>query len=148
MYSPGLPTAHQPSVLTRLQGLFPNSTNDTITPRPGDLTQHDKAVLPTLPPPVTRAPTIDPKFLKVRILTWNMHDSLPKVFVVWGERVVDLTRSSLAGRDRRIVGESTGVLWTTCAAWCLSLPPARWKSPLSSGCCVSLSASFAYQTTI
>jgi len=124
MYSPGLPTAHQPSVLTRLQGLFPNSTNDTTTPHPADSTQHDKAISSTLSPPVTRAPTIDPKFLKVRILTWNMHDSLPKVFVVLREWVVNLTRSPLAGRDRRIVGESTGVLWTTGAAWRLSLSPA------------------------
>ncbi|KIM39710.1 hypothetical protein M413DRAFT_179987 [Hebeloma cylindrosporum] len=75
-YSPF--AAHQPSVLTRLQGLLPNSANDTTIPRPGDSTQHDKSILP-------RAPTIDPKFLKVRILTWNMHDSLPKVFMACGE---------------------------------------------------------------
>lgn len=74
VHTSGLPKrqpAHQPSVLTRLQGLLPNSANDTTIPRPGDSTQHDKSILP-------RAPTIDPKFLKVRILTWNMHDSLPK----------------------------------------------------------------------
>lgn len=73
----GLPKrqhAHHPSVLTRLQGLFPNSSNDT---RPGDSTQQEKTISPQLPS-AKSAPTIDPKFLKVRILTWNMHDSLPK----------------------------------------------------------------------
>ena len=30
-----------------------------------------------MPPPVPPKPI--PKFIKIRILTWNMHDSLPKV---------------------------------------------------------------------
>ncbi|KAJ4479976.1 inositol polyphosphate phosphatase [Lentinula aciculospora] len=60
----------QQSVISRLQGLFPASPN----------------VLSGIPPPANddtalRPPQISttaPKFLKVRILTWNMHDSVPK----------------------------------------------------------------------
>ncbi|KAF8150564.1 Endonuclease/exonuclease/phosphatase [Crassisporium funariophilum] len=69
----------QPTVLARLHGLFPHSPQTPVytTPtRPGDSSApHEKA----MPPPSSRKPpVITPKFLKIRILTWNMHDSLPK----------------------------------------------------------------------
>jgi len=63
------------SVLSRIQGLLspqqngsPLSNDNELNESPGDnLTSagHGKA--------------LDSKFLKIRVVTWNMHDSLPKV---------------------------------------------------------------------
>ncbi|KAK0480241.1 inositol polyphosphate phosphatase [Armillaria novae-zelandiae] len=61
----------QHTVLARLHGLFPHSA-----PPSSDSTLHDRHI-PQMPP--TAKPTaLSPKFLKIRILTWNMHDSVPK----------------------------------------------------------------------
>ncbi|KAJ6544832.1 inositol polyphosphate phosphatase [Mycena vulgaris] len=60
----------QPTVLARLQGLFPTSPTTGTHP------------IPTMPMPEPLAPQRPnpavPKSLKVRIVTWNMHDSVPK----------------------------------------------------------------------
>ncbi|KAJ7219954.1 inositol polyphosphate phosphatase [Mycena pura] len=53
----------QPTVLARLQGLFPTSPTTGINP------------IPSVPAQSPRRP---PKSLKIRIVTWNMHDSIPK----------------------------------------------------------------------
>ncbi|KAJ3813593.1 inositol polyphosphate phosphatase, partial [Lentinula aff. lateritia] len=58
------------SVISRLQGLFPTSPNALSGIPPS---ANDDA---TLRPP--QSSTTAPKFLKIRILTWNMHDSVPK----------------------------------------------------------------------
>ncbi|KAF9474672.1 DNase I-like protein [Pholiota conissans] len=74
---------HSQTVLTRLQGLLsphPHTTSSTTMPRPGDSVPHDKCIptpAPTISSAASRRP-LDPKLLKIRILTWNMHDSLPK----------------------------------------------------------------------
>ncbi|KAK0449959.1 inositol polyphosphate phosphatase [Armillaria borealis] len=61
----------QQTVLARLHGLFPHSA-----PPSSDSTLHDRHI-PQMPP--TAKPTApSPRFLKIRILTWNMHDSVPK----------------------------------------------------------------------
>ncbi|KAI0312672.1 hypothetical protein OF83DRAFT_1144919 [Amylostereum chailletii] len=60
-------SAHQ-NVFTRLQALFPASQSALNTPSP---TIDDDSHLHGLPPS-------PPKALKVRIVTWNMHESLPK----------------------------------------------------------------------
>lgn len=68
-------TGEQFSVLSRLQGLFPLSPQQngiTTTSRE----RVEKSALSARP---KKSPIIDPKFLKIRIVTWNMHDSLPKV---------------------------------------------------------------------
>ncbi|KAI1797486.1 DNase I-like protein [Ganoderma leucocontextum] len=73
--SPDVP--HHPSrpprpahsnVLARLQALLPSSHPSAASPQPSQ----PPPVLPPVPPKPL------PKFIKVRILTWNMHDSLPK----------------------------------------------------------------------
>ena len=56
------------NVLARLQALFP-SHPPPPSPQPSQSSP--------LPSPLPPKPL--PKFIKVRILTWNMHDSLPKV---------------------------------------------------------------------
>ncbi|KAF5327112.1 hypothetical protein D9619_004523 [Psilocybe cf. subviscida] len=72
------------SVLDRLQRLFPHSPRPTpSTPtsaaatRPGDDMLHESPTHSSNPLLPTSGP-VDPKFLKIRLLTWNMHDSLPK----------------------------------------------------------------------
>ncbi|KAJ3972713.1 inositol polyphosphate phosphatase [Lentinula raphanica] len=60
---------HQ-SVISRLQGLFPSSPNP-LSGIPSSVND-DTALRPSQPS------TSTPKFLKVRILTWNMHNSVPK----------------------------------------------------------------------
>ncbi|KAF8072118.1 inositol polyphosphate phosphatase [Lyophyllum atratum] len=77
MTGSGQRPAQQTAVFSRLQGLFPptssqtGSTSSTSAPR----SMPEKA-LPPLPPP---KPTIARrKPLKIRIITWNMHDSVPK----------------------------------------------------------------------
>ncbi|KAI0749899.1 hypothetical protein C8Q80DRAFT_1164548 [Daedaleopsis nitida] len=58
------------NVLARLQALFPSSPHTQHSP--SAQTPDTTPVPPPLPPkPI-------PKFIKVRILTWNMYDSLPK----------------------------------------------------------------------
>ncbi|KAK7454606.1 hypothetical protein VKT23_011358 [Stygiomarasmius scandens] len=59
----------QQTVLTRLQNLFPNSASTS-----------GPAGSPATPQPDPNDTTREslPRFLKVRILTWNMHDSVPK----------------------------------------------------------------------
>ncbi|TBU43249.1 hypothetical protein BD309DRAFT_961154 [Dichomitus squalens] len=63
------PRSAHSNVLARLQALFPSSPHPptTASPHPSDSTP----VPPHPPLPL-------PKFIKVRILTWNMHDSIPK----------------------------------------------------------------------
>ncbi|KAI0833743.1 DNase I-like protein [Trametes gibbosa] len=64
--TPRLPRPSHSNVLARLQALFPSQHPHPTTP-------------PTDPaPPSPTPPPVPPKFIKVRILTWNMHDSLPK----------------------------------------------------------------------
>ncbi|PCH42639.1 DNase I-like protein [Wolfiporia cocos MD-104 SS10] len=72
---PRHPRAGQSNVARRLQALFPSSPpspskDPSASPQPSRL---------ELPQPPPAQPSSRP-FLKVRILTWNMHDSLPKVF--------------------------------------------------------------------
>ncbi|KAJ7726045.1 inositol polyphosphate phosphatase [Mycena maculata] len=55
-----------PTVLARLQGLFPTSPTTGVQP------------VPESPVSPRRSSIAAPKFLKVRIVTWNMHDSVPK----------------------------------------------------------------------
>ena len=52
----------------RLHSLFPSTQN-----HPASAALNDSATSPR------RRESLPPKFLKVRIVTWNMHDSLPKV---------------------------------------------------------------------
>ncbi|KAI0636171.1 hypothetical protein C8Q77DRAFT_1155884 [Trametes polyzona] len=65
--TPRPPRPPHSNVLARLQALFPSQH-----PQSAPLPAHD-APTPAPPPPPE-----PPKFIKVRILTWNMHDSLPK----------------------------------------------------------------------
>src|SRR6266404_4361793 len=59
------------ALFTRLHALLPQGPHSTHT------SSHDgNSSLPTAQP---RQPT----FLKVRIVTWNMHESLPKVILVF-----------------------------------------------------------------
>ncbi|KAJ3744193.1 inositol polyphosphate phosphatase [Lentinula detonsa] len=60
----------QQSVISRLQGLFPASPNALSGIPPS--ANSDTVLRPS------QSSTTAPKFLKVRILTWNMHDSVPK----------------------------------------------------------------------
>lgn len=56
-------------VLARLQGLFPPS-----------LSSSQSIPTPTVSPNAVTSPLVsNPEFIKIRIITWNMHDSLPKV---------------------------------------------------------------------
>ncbi|KAJ7158921.1 inositol polyphosphate phosphatase [Mycena filopes] len=59
----------QPTVLARLQGLFPASPTTATQPTPS-----------IDPPPLpSRKPSVVPlKALKIRVVSWNMHDSVPK----------------------------------------------------------------------
>ncbi|KAJ6607363.1 Endonuclease/exonuclease/phosphatase [Mycena sp. CBHHK59/15] len=61
----------QPTVLARLQGLFPTSPTTTT---------HPTSPIPESPQvkSTRRSSIFAPKPLKVRIHTWNMHDSVPK----------------------------------------------------------------------
>ncbi|KAJ7494584.1 inositol polyphosphate phosphatase [Mycena galericulata] len=61
----------QPTVLARLQGLFPTSPTSSTYP---------VSPLPESPQnkPPRRSSIVALKSLKVRIVTWNMHDSVPK----------------------------------------------------------------------
>ncbi|KAF8556183.1 DNase I-like protein [Imleria badia] len=61
----------QQTVFARLQSLFPTSPGTAASP---SFPQNDVA----FPPPKLQSSRKHPKFLKIRILTWNMHDSLPK----------------------------------------------------------------------
>ncbi|KAF5367443.1 hypothetical protein D9758_003808 [Tetrapyrgos nigripes] len=61
-------TPAQPTVLARLQGLFPKDSSAT-----------GSAGLPATPPDSHHSPREAlAKALKIRIVTWNMHDSVPK----------------------------------------------------------------------
>ncbi|KAI9001520.1 DNase I-like protein [Trametes punicea] len=63
--TPRPPRPAHSNVLARLQALFPSAAH----PQPS----------PVGPPATSHPPVQDPpKCIKVRILTWNMHDSLPK----------------------------------------------------------------------
>ncbi|KAH7912033.1 Endonuclease/exonuclease/phosphatase [Hygrophoropsis aurantiaca] len=61
----------QPTVLSRLQALFPASPSSSTFPN----LQQDEAIGTASRPQLTKKP---PKFLKIRVVTWNMHDSVPK----------------------------------------------------------------------
>ncbi|KAJ8462988.1 hypothetical protein ONZ51_g10550 [Trametes cubensis] len=65
--TPRPPRPAHTNVLARLQALFPSHPQSNTLPPSADAPA-------TLPSPAPEPP----KFLKVRILTWNMHDSLPK----------------------------------------------------------------------
>ncbi|KAF5382092.1 hypothetical protein D9615_004213 [Tricholomella constricta] len=67
--------AQQTAVFSRLQGLFPPATSQPSTTPMTPRAVPEKA----LPPPPPPKPSPPPrKAFKVRILTWNMHDSVPK----------------------------------------------------------------------
>ncbi|KAF8199503.1 inositol polyphosphate phosphatase [Pholiota molesta] len=74
---------HSQTVFARLQGLLsphPHPPTHTAMPRPGDSVSQNNCIstpTPTISATTSRRP-LDPKFLKIRLLTWNMHDSLPK----------------------------------------------------------------------
>ncbi|KAH7884604.1 hypothetical protein F5I97DRAFT_1890616 [Phlebopus sp. FC_14] len=61
----------QQNVFSRLQALFPTSPATATTP-------NCAWEVDAFPPPRLQSAKKTPKFLKIRILTWNMHDSLPK----------------------------------------------------------------------
>ncbi|KAH9848408.1 DNase I-like protein [Lenzites betulinus] len=65
--TPRPPRPQHSNVLARLQALFPSQH-----PQPSTVLAPD-ASAPSPPPP-----PLPPKFIKLRILTWNMHDSIPK----------------------------------------------------------------------
>ena len=76
------------NVLARLQALFPGGNSSVPTassssPGPGGSSSQQQQQQQRVTTPGTGEPTPHPpphpKFLKVRIVTWNMHDSLPKV---------------------------------------------------------------------
>lgn len=62
---------HAGGVFARLQGLFPPSLSPSGS----------QSVSTPIPSPraVTYPSVSNPQFIKTRIITWNMHDSLPKV---------------------------------------------------------------------
>ncbi|KAF8807082.1 DNase I-like protein [Phlegmacium glaucopus] len=64
------------TVLSRWQGLFPHSPQSPVdTARSGGVAESENV----LPQQTSRKiSSVEPKLLKLRILTWNMHDSLPK----------------------------------------------------------------------
>ncbi|KIJ66753.1 hypothetical protein HYDPIDRAFT_108686 [Hydnomerulius pinastri MD-312] len=64
-------TRQSQQIFSRLQALFPASPGTTASPT---FSQNDVA----FPSPRLQSPRRPPKFMKVRIVTWNMHDSLPK----------------------------------------------------------------------
>ncbi|KAF8484379.1 hypothetical protein JB92DRAFT_3028984 [Gautieria morchelliformis] len=65
--SPSASRSH-PGVIARLQALFPPS-----------LSSSPSIPTPTIPPSAVTSPSAsNPEFIKTRIITWNMHDSLPK----------------------------------------------------------------------
>ncbi|KAJ7637593.1 inositol polyphosphate phosphatase [Mycena polygramma] len=66
-----IPTRPGQPILARLQGLFP--TSPTTSAHPTTSATHEP-----LPTPPRRSSIVVPKALKVRIVTWNMHDSVPK----------------------------------------------------------------------
>ena len=70
---------HTASVLSRLQRLFLSSPYNTARPD-GPGTAESVNVLPQQSS--RKISSVEPKLLKVRILTWNMHDSLPKVVLI------------------------------------------------------------------
>ncbi|KAL5526765.1 hypothetical protein ACEPAF_8490 [Sanghuangporus sanghuang] len=67
----GRPRTGQPTILTRLQSLFPTASSPRAS-----------AILAPISPELkvsTEASTRPlPRFLKIRVVSWNMHDSLPK----------------------------------------------------------------------
>ena len=60
------------NVFARLQSLFPAPHSQSALPSPVAGTVESPSSMQGLPPP-------PPKAVKVRIITWNMHESLPKV---------------------------------------------------------------------
>ncbi|KAJ7903712.1 inositol polyphosphate phosphatase [Mycena olivaceomarginata] len=66
-------------ILARLQGLFPASpTTDTPPPMPEPLSSNSSSRRFNIPKTPKIRSSIVPNSLKVRIVTWNMHDSIPK----------------------------------------------------------------------
>ena len=69
-------------MLARLQAFLPTAISlktgvDMAVPRSGAQTS-------TGPTPGSSKQTLpEPRFLKVRIVTWNMHDTLPKVNMIY-----------------------------------------------------------------
>ena len=86
--------ARSHNVFARLHALFPNNIQASANiPQPINTTipQEDPGLLSTSPKDIPNKAS----FLKVRVLTWNMHDSLPKVcriclafFVISGSTLV------------------------------------------------------------
>lgn len=94
-FAAGRERSSQPTVLARLQALFPSSGSAPSSP--GGV-HHVSDRSATHPPP---------HFLKIRIVTWNMHDSLPKVSIVDILRARGIARleqysSTFAGQSRRL----------------------------------------------
>ncbi|KAF8588898.1 DNase I-like protein [Ramaria rubella] len=61
------PRLNQTRVFARLQALFPPTSSSPSTSSPT-----------SLPPTAASLSVLSPAFIKTRIITWNMHDSLPK----------------------------------------------------------------------
>ncbi|KAF9223546.1 DNase I-like protein [Gyrodon lividus] len=61
----------QQTVFSRLHSLFPPSSGTAASPTPPQN-------VVAFPSPRLQSPRVPPKFMKIRILTWNMHDSLPR----------------------------------------------------------------------
>ena len=59
-------------VMARLHGLFPNTNHEALADGEGSKTRGTQRVQKSKP---------SPKYLKIRMLTWNMHDSVPKVSI-------------------------------------------------------------------
>ncbi|OBZ72330.1 inositol polyphosphate 5-phosphatase [Grifola frondosa] len=68
-------TGHS-NVLARLQALFPSSPHAITSPLPQEISAQDDSS--NLRSPALGRNIPPQQFFKVRILTWNMHDSLPK----------------------------------------------------------------------
>ncbi|KAI0346200.1 DNase I-like protein [Trametopsis cervina] len=66
--APPTSALQRPGVMARLHGLFPTGSHDTQQ-------QLDAAKVSSPRRQHLRSP---PKYLKIRMLTWNMHDSVPK----------------------------------------------------------------------
>jgi hypothetical protein len=85
----------EPTVLARLQGLFPTS--------PTSMQQS----VPAMPesPQVQSPRRSTPKSLKIRIHTWNMHDSVPKVRSILRHRYRNQLTSAIQGDLEELLGK-------------------------------------------
>lgn len=97
------PRPHEAPVRTRLQALFSQSSSPPASPAPnGHIPLSPVMSAPPIitldPPDLPVVPT--PRFLKVRVVTWNMHESLPKARELLHIRT-SLNCRMIAGRPER-----------------------------------------------